>query len=135
MKENIIPVLSLQSQEIGQFQSASGDLSLISNIPAPADLKRVTVGKDSGQTVLHRAARMGLEVSAFANLNRSPSLYCTWSFSVPSYTCILFALLIQFRHYFEQNSQYELYMIVFWLETHNLKPYLHWSRTHLCSLL
>ncbi|XP_053403922.1 serine-rich adhesin for platelets-like isoform X2 [Mercenaria mercenaria] len=50
-----------EGQELDQFQDTPGVLYPHCNIPAPADLKRVTVGKDSGQTVLHRAARMGLE--------------------------------------------------------------------------
>ena len=57
----ILSLLS-QGQELGQFQDPSGELYRHCNIPPPADLKRVTVGKDSGQTVLHRATRMGLEV-------------------------------------------------------------------------
>lgn len=50
-----------ESPDPSGLQRPLGDVFSNSNVPVPADLKRVTVGKESGQTMLHRAARMGFE--------------------------------------------------------------------------
>ncbi|KAK3734208.1 hypothetical protein RRG08_037571 [Elysia crispata] len=48
----------------------------VENMPVPADLKRMTVNKNSGETLLHRAARLGHESLCFA-LSRKTSSYFT----------------------------------------------------------
>ena len=39
------------------------DVSGQSTIPVPPEVKRIAVNKNSGETLLHRAARLGNEVS------------------------------------------------------------------------
>ncbi|KAL4220059.1 hypothetical protein ACF0H5_020470 [Mactra antiquata] len=50
-----------EGTELGNLRGTFASLTPADHIPVPADLRRVTVNKDSGQTMLHRAVKMGLE--------------------------------------------------------------------------
>ncbi|XP_059178197.1 uncharacterized protein LOC131957416 [Physella acuta] len=51
-------------EDEGEFENEQCDVISsipVENVPVPADVKKLTVNKNSGETLLHRAARMGHE--------------------------------------------------------------------------
>lgn len=64
-------------QDEGEFENEQLDVISsipVENVPVPADVKKLTVNKNSGETLLHRAARMGHEVRAGSG--RLPLIRC-----------------------------------------------------------
>ena len=59
--------------DLHSLPSSYLEFDATNQIPIPAEVKRMTVNKDTGETLLHVAARMGYMVS----VRRTDTLYIT----------------------------------------------------------
>ena len=79
-------LFAFQGYDLLQPQpSASQEFDAANYIPVPAEVKRMTVNKDTGETLLHRAARMGYVVSIHDNFTDMPGAQS--SYPINSISC------------------------------------------------